>query len=147
MAIAMAALVLGVLAGCATTHVPMMTSADRLERNAEAFANVTAHESAVTDPTTGYLSDARGFAHQAHDFRETVEDRAGDREVTLAFEHLWHSYHALRDEVDRSDSRQAQVGLKPVTQAFLRVEHEMAGYADSALYARGGYRYDPYYND
>ncbi|HEV7445414.1 MAG TPA: hypothetical protein VGO18_22655, partial [Steroidobacteraceae bacterium] len=109
----------------------------RLERSADAFAGYT----------RGDFPDAREFADQAHDFRETV-DRAGDREVILAYEQLWRTYQALRHEVERSDSRQAQVDLKSVTSAFRDVVRAMSGYADAdgALYARGGYQHDPYYD-
>jgi hypothetical protein len=125
----------------------MMTSADQLERDAQAFAAVAQPRPSVADSTTDYLWEARDLAAQAHVFRETVEDGAGDRNVTLAYERLWHSYHSLRNELDRSDNHQAQVALKPVTKAFLQVEGDMRGYADTALYARGGYKRDPYYND
>jgi hypothetical protein len=66
----------------------------------------------------------------------------------LAYEQLWRKYQALRQEVERSDSRQAQIDLKSVTQAFRDVVGDMSGYADadSALYARGGYQHDPYYD-
>jgi hypothetical protein len=135
--IVMSALVLVALASCATTHSNMMASVGRLERSADAFAS----------DTRGYFRHAPEFADQAHDFRETV-DRAGDREVILAYEQLWRTYQALRHEVERSDSRQAQVDLKPVTRAFRDVVRDISGYADadSALYARGGYQHDPYYD-
>jgi hypothetical protein len=115
----------------------MMISAGRLERIADAFAN----------DARGYFRDAPEFADQSHDFRETV-GRAGDRDVILAYEQLWRTYQALRQEVERSDSRQAEVDLKPVTRAFRDVVRDMRGYvdADSALYARGGYQHDPYYD-
>jgi hypothetical protein len=131
------ALILVTLASCATTHSNMMTSADTLERSADAFAG----------DTRGYFRDAREFAEQAHDFRETI-DRAGDREVILAYEQLWRSYQALRHEVERSDSEEAQADWKSVTRAFRDVVRDISGYADadSALYARGGYQHDPYYD-
>jgi isopenicillin N synthase-like dioxygenase len=135
--IVMSALVLVALASCATMHNNMMTSAGRLERTADAFAS----------DTRGYFRHAPEFTDQAHDFRETV-DRAGDREVILAYKQLWRSYQALRDEVERSDNRQAQVDVKPVTRAFRDIVLDISGYADadSALYARGGYQHDPYYD-
>jgi len=131
------ALVLVTLASCATTHSNMMTSAGGLVRSADAFAS----------DTRDYSQDAREFADQAHDFRETV-DRAGDREVILAYEQLWRRYQALRHEVERSDSQQARVDFKSVTRAFRDVVREISRYADadSALYARGGYQHDPYYD-
>jgi hypothetical protein len=134
--VATSALVLLTLASCATTRTQMMTSAGRLERRADAFAS----------DTRGYFRDAPEFADQAHDFRETV-DRAGDRDVILAYEQLWRTYQVLRHEVERSDSPQARVDLKSVTEAFRDVVRDIRGYADadSALYARGGYQHDPYY--
>jgi hypothetical protein len=113
----------------------MTASAGRLERSADAFAR----------DTRGYFRDAPEFADQAHDFRETVE-RAGDREIILAYEQLWRSYQVLRHEVERSDNR--QVDLKPVRQAFQDVVRDISGYADAdtALYARGGFQHDPYYD-
>jgi hypothetical protein len=131
------ALILVVLASCATPHRNMMISAGRLERSAEAFAS----------DARGYFRNAPEFADQAHDLRETV-DRAGDRDVILAYEQLWRTYQVLRHEVEHSDSRQAEIDLKPVTRAFRDVVRDMSGYADadSALYARGGYQHDPYYD-
>ena len=115
----------------------MMISAGRLERSADAFAS----------DARGYFHDAPEFVDQAHDFRETL-DRAGDRDVILAYEQLWRTYQALRQEVERSGSPQAEVDLKPVTRAFRDVVRDISGYADadSALYARGGYQHDPYYD-
>jgi hypothetical protein len=133
--VATSALVLVALASCATTQSNMMTSVGRLERSVDAFD---------TD-THGYFRNAAEFADQAHDFRTTV-DRAGDREVIVAYERLWRGYQALRQEVQGSDSPQAQVALKPVTQAFRGVVRGVSGYADSAVYARGGYQHDPYYD-
>jgi hypothetical protein len=128
------ALVLVTLAGCATNS-NMVASAGRLERSADAFAR----------DTRGYFRDAPEFADQARDFRETVE-RAGDREIILAYEQLWRSYQVLRYEVERSDNR--QVDLHPVRQAFRDVVRDITWYADAdtALYARGGFQHDPYYD-
>jgi len=135
--IAMSALILVALASCATTRSQMLTSSDRLERSAAAFAI----------ETRDYFPDASEFADQVRAFRETV-DRAGDREVLSEFEQLWNNYYALRDEVEHSDSQQAKVGFKPVTQAFREVVSDIKGYADSdpALYARGGFQHDQYYD-
>lgn len=128
------ALVLVALAGCATNS-NMAASAGRLERSADAFAR----------DTRGYFQDAPEFAGEAHDFRETVE-RAGDREIILAYEQLWRSYQVLRNEVGHSDHRQAD--LNPVRQAFRDVVRDITWYADAdtALYARGGFQHDPYYD-
>ena len=141
-------LVLVPLASCATTHGRMIRAADGLERNAAAFDSDTRYEPDPTYSATGYFRGAREFVEEAHDFRQTV-DSVGDREVIFAFQHLWHSYHALRDEVDRLHSRHARADLKPVTEAFVDVQRIVKNgysYADSSLHASGGYQFDPYYN-
>lgn len=132
------ALALVTLAACVATNSDnMKKSAARLERGADAFAR----------NTRGQFRDAPEFADHARDFRETL-DHAGDREVVLAYEQLWRSYQSLRHEVKRSDSQQAQSDLQPVTEAFRDVVRRISGYADAdnALYARGGYQHDPYYD-
>jgi hypothetical protein len=122
------ALTLAALAGCATTHGNLTSSADRLERNSSEFARDARDESQARD--------ARDLADQTHDFRRTVEDnRADKRDVDAAFEHLSRTYHGLRDEVERSDSSVARDDLKPVTDAYLDVEREMGGYPDGHRYA------------
>jgi hypothetical protein len=147
---AIAALCLGFvpLASCATTQGRMIRAADRLERNAEAFDSATRYEADPTQSAPGDFRGAREFVEQAHDFRQTV-DTAGDQEVVFAFEHLWRSYHALRDQIDRLHSRQARAHLKSVTEAFVDVQRIVKNgysYADGALYSSGGYQFDPYYN-
>jgi chromosome segregation ATPase len=138
-------LVLVALTGCATTHGNLTSSADRLERNTQALSQDAREGRAADHSTTAYSRDARELADQAHDFRRTVADRrADDRDVKAAFEQLSRSYHALRDEVDRSDAREAQVDLKPVTEAYLDVEREMGGYPDSHRYARDSDTRDRY---
>jgi hypothetical protein len=135
------------LASCATTHDRMIRAADRLERNADAFDSETRYEPDPAYSATGCFRGAREFVEQAHDFRQVL-DSAGDREVIFAFEHLWRSYQALRDEACLH-SRQARADLKPVTEAFVDVQRIVKNgysYADSALYASGGYQFDPYYN-
>jgi hypothetical protein len=109
------------LAGCATTQGSLTTSAERLERNAAELAR-------DGRDSTRYGNDARELADQAHDFRLTVTDRrAEDRDIRLAFEELSHDYHSLRDEVDRSESRDAALDFRSVTEAYLDIEREMNG--------------------
>lgn len=109
------------LAGCATTQGSLTTSAERLERNASDLAR-------NGRDSTRYQSDARELADQAHDFRLTITDRrADDRDIRLAFEELSHDYHSLRDEVDRSESRDATLDFRSVTEAYLDIEREMTG--------------------
>lgn len=116
------------LAGCATTHGGLNSSADRLDRNAQAFAQDAQEAPRGYSENAGYAEDARDFADRAHEFHRTVEDEGGDnRNVRASFDDLSRSYHALRDEVERSGDRDARHDLQPVTQAYLDVEDEMGG--------------------
>jgi hypothetical protein len=134
---AMLALVLVALAGCATTHGNLAGSADRLERNADALARDSRDTQQDFGTTNSYSRDARQLADQTRDFREALADRnADDRDVKAAFERVSHSYHVLRDDVERGGSHEAQVDLRSVTEAYLDMEREMGGY-DSHRYARG----------
>jgi hypothetical protein len=114
------------LSGCATTtRSNMATSADRLEHN----ANLLADDARSADYPSGYVREVHMLADDARDFRRTVEDRASsDGDVKVAFERLSRSYHAVRDEVDHSDSRTARGDLQPVTDSYLDIEREMGGY-------------------
>ena len=121
--------------GCATTGGSLTSSATRLERSAYALQE----EARDDDARQGYRSDARELAEEARDFRRTVEDRSSDREdVSEAFNDVSRRYHAMRDEVERSRSREAQADFRPVTEAYLDVEREMR--------SRGAKR-DRYAND
>ena len=116
-------MLLAVLAGCATTHGNLSTSADRLERSADLLARDARDNS--------YGREAAALADQAEDFRRTVLDRrADDEEVRDAFEVLARDYHALRDEIDRTSDREASADFRPVTEAYLDIEREMGGYDD-----------------
>ena len=118
------------LTGCATTHGGLDSSADRLDRSAQVFAQDSDQAPRGYAESTGYTADARHFADRAHEFHRAVdgEDRdAGDRDVKDAFDELSRSYHALRDDVERSGDREASRDLHPVTQAYLDVEDSMGG--------------------
>ena len=117
------------LAGCATTpHGGLDHSAARLDRNAQAFAQDSQDAPRGYDENTSYTEDARDFADRAHEFRRTVEDGDADsRDVKSSFDELSRSYHALRDDVQHSDSEDARRDLRPVTQAYLDVEDDMGG--------------------
>lgn len=122
-----------VLTGCATTHGSLASSAERLERNADALAR----DSRSYDSSSGYSNDARELADEAHDFRRAVTDQSADRrDVNAAFEQLSRRYHALRDEVDRSNSRDGEREFRPVTEAYLDVERAMGGYPNERRVAR-----------
>jgi hypothetical protein len=146
--IATLALAVVLLAGCTTTHIRTARAAEGLERSADAFADRICYEPNDSCPTDQYLPAAREFAVQAYEFRQTL-DSAGDQEVVSAFKRLWRRYHTLRDEVYRLGDRQLQADLKPITQGFGDVQRQVRtgySYADTALYANGGYTFDPYYN-
>jgi hypothetical protein len=117
------------LAGCATTrHGGLDYSAERLDTNAQTFAQNAAEAPRGYDENTSYTEDARDFADRAHEFHRTVEDRdAAKPDVRASFDDLSRSYHALRDDVQHSDSDYARRDLAPVTQAYLDVEDDMGG--------------------
>jgi hypothetical protein len=121
------------LAGCAMTKGNLASSAEDLERRAVAL-----HEQAREGRASmGYTRDAQEFASEARDFRRLVEDRRIDRaDVEEAFRDLSRRYHALRDEVDDADSREAELEFKSVTEAYLDVEREMRRYSGRDRYAR-----------
>jgi hypothetical protein len=126
------------LAGCATTsHGNLVSSTDRLERSADALARHDRGGRDVSGSGYSYSREADELAEEAHDFRRALEDRQGDRrDLDSAFDSLSRAYHALRDDVDHADSRDAQLDLKPVTEAYLDVEREMGGYPAKDRYAR-----------
>jgi len=108
--------------GCATTGGNLSSSANRLERSAYAL-----HGEARDDGArSGFQRDARELAEEAREFRRTVEDRDASKEdVRDAFSDVSKRYHAMRDEVERSRSRDAEREFQPVTEAYLDVEREM----------------------
>lgn len=115
------------LGGCATTGGSLTSSANRLERSAYAL-----HEEARDDEArSGFQRDARELAEEAREFRRTVEDRDSSKDdVNDAFGDVSRRYHAMRDEVERSRSREAESEFRPVTEAYLDVEREMRSRGD-----------------
>lgn len=124
-----AALMAVAFAGCATTaHGGLHSSAARLDRNAQAFAQDAQEAPRGYDQPTGYTQDAQDFADRAHEFRRTVEDRGRDSaDARDSFADLSRSYNALRDDVERSDDRDARRDFRPVTRSYLDVEDDMGG--------------------
>ncbi|MFZ1870928.1 MAG: hypothetical protein WAU49_20795 [Steroidobacteraceae bacterium] len=125
------------LAGCASTpHGGLDYSANRLDSDAQVFAQDSETAPRGYDENTSYTEDARDFADRAHEFRRTVDDPGADkRDVREAFDDLSRSYHALRDDVQRSDSDYALRDLAPVTHAYLDVEDDMGGAGGSSRYS------------
>ena len=132
------------LGGCATTHGGLNSSADRLDRNAQAFAQDSEEAPHGYSENRDYTEDARDFADRAHEFRRAVEDEDADnRDVKASFGELSRSYHALRDDVERSDDLHARHDLQPVTQAYLDVEDNMGGAHASSRYSDEDYDRGP----
>jgi hypothetical protein len=121
------------LAGCVTSGGNLTNSAERLERSADEL-----RADARDDGANGsYYRDAQEFAEEARDFRHALSDRDADRDdVKEAFRDLSGRYHALRDEVERTRDRDAELDFKPVTEAYLDVEREMGRYGGRDRYAR-----------
>ena len=139
-----AALMAAALAGCATTrHGGLEHSAARLDRNAQALAQDSEEAPRGYAERTSYTEDARDFADRAHEFRRTVEDGSADRhDVRASFDELSRSYHALRDDVERSGDDDARRDMQPVTQAYLDVEDDMGG-AGPSRYSQEDYDRGP----
>jgi len=124
------------LGGCATTsHGDLVRSSANLERSANELARDDRWGRDLSGES--YAREANELADEAHDFRRTLEDRNSNRrDVDAAFGSLSDAYHALRSDVERADSRQAQLDFKPVTEAYLDVERGMGGYPTRDRYAR-----------
>lgn len=124
------------LGGCATTGGSLTSSANRLERSAYALQEEARDDAA----RSGFQRDARELAEESREFRRTVEDRSSSKDdVHDAFGDVSRRYHAMRDEVERSRSREAEGEFRPVTEAYLDVEREMRsrdGGRDRDRYAR-----------
>ena len=71
---------------------------------------------------------AQDFSDRAQELRRAVEDPEAEREeISASFDSLSRSDHALRDEVERSDDRDARRDLRPVTRAYLDVADDLGG--------------------
>lgn len=112
----------GSLAGCVTSGTSLTSSAERLERSSYALEKNAYAER----EDSRYRRDAVALAEEARDFRRLLTDsRADNADVRAAFSDLSRSYHALRDEVERSRSRDVERDFQPVTDAYLDIEREM----------------------
>jgi hypothetical protein len=114
----------GVLAvgGCATTGGGLTNSAARLERSAYALQE----EANDGDVRGDFRSDARDLAEESRDFRRVVEDHRSSREeVRDAFDDVSKRYHAMRDDMERHQDREANAEFHDVTEAYLDVERAM----------------------
>jgi len=121
------------LGGCATTNGGLANSAERLQRASFAF-----QRDANYDGNSRELSrDVRELTEEARDFQRTLSDRhADDRDVEAAFREVSQSYHATRDEVERSRGRDPDRGFAAVTEAYLDLERAVNGTARHDRLAR-----------
>ena len=115
------------VAGCVTTDGVLTTSAQRLEHSTYNLYDEARAEGA----SDHYARNAQELAEQARDFRHTLSDRHADNDdVQEAFHELSRSYHALRDDVERSRSAAVDREFKPVTEAYLDIEREIRDHGD-----------------
>jgi hypothetical protein len=135
--LAVGALLLAGLAGCATsTRANLANAADNLEYNANALVRDAGAEVARSDEVsprsddtvayaTDYARDAHALARDAHEFREVVDEGGSERAVRDSFDRVSRSYHAVRDEVAHSDSARARSDLAAITDSYRALQHEM----------------------
>lgn len=110
------------IGGCATTNGSLANSAERLERVSYAFQREARDDGNSRELTL----DARELADEARDFQRTLSDRrSDDSDVQEAFREVSSSYHAARDEVERSRARDADRDFAVVTDAYLDLERAM----------------------
>lgn len=110
------------MSGCATSGSSASGAAERLERSSSNLERTAYEERA----RPGFRRDAEALAYEARQFRATLHDaRANNRDVRDAFGDLSRRYHAMRDEVERSRSREMDRDFRPVTEAYLDIQREM----------------------
>lgn len=126
------------LAGCAATRGSVTNAADNLEYNANTLVRDARDDAARSAQVPLYGRDARALADSAHDLRSTIDERRGDADVRVAFDHVSRSYHAVRDEVAHSGDLQAQRDFAAVTDSYRHLEHDL-GVSDRDREARADY--------
>jgi hypothetical protein len=112
--------------GCVSTSGHLANSTDRLEYNARALAEdagAAPRGSAGVYPTV-YARDASALADEARELRHAAQ-AGSDADVQAAFNRVSRSYHAVRDEVEHSESVRARDDLRPVTAAYRDVENDL----------------------
>lgn len=136
------------LCSCADMHGRLSSSTERLEHSTSAMAHnaqsapvaPVADDVAPADDTGrpytdadhtyvhAYERDTHALAVDAQALRRVVEEGSSDADVRIAFDRVSRSYHAVRDEVEHSDSREARADLQPVTDDYADVERALQGY-------------------
>jgi outer membrane murein-binding lipoprotein Lpp len=127
------------LAACVSTRDSVATSADDLERHANVLAQDATYQKSNPD-YDALMRDTRGLAEDARDFRHVVEGRGSDSDVQVAFDRVSRSYHAVRDEVEHSDSLQERRDFTPVMDSYHDIEQRLGVRPDrQASLAPGSY--------
>jgi hypothetical protein len=124
--LAVASGVLASLIGCVSTRGHLASSAHALEYHSQLLAQDAGGVPAATgaDYPATYARDATALAEAAHELRRAAEGTS-DTDVRAAFDRVSRAYHAVRDEVEHSQSLQARSDLTPVTEAYRDVENDL----------------------
>jgi hypothetical protein len=121
--LAVASATLAGLAGCVSTRGQLSSATHRLEYNSHVLAE-DATTTPLGDAYPSYARDASALADYARDLRHVAEG-GDDAEVRAAFDRVSRAYHAVRDEVEHSNSLEARNELMPVTEAYAEVENDL----------------------
>ncbi len=111
----------GVAACVSNRRVNLSNSA----RNLEYSATVLARDTNAAVEHEDYARDARALSQDARDLRIAVEQGATGTAVQAAFERVSRSYRAVRSELARLDSDQAQRDLGPLIYSYRTVAREL----------------------
>ena len=112
------------LAGCVSTRGELSSSTHRLEYNSHLLAEDAGAVSGSAEYPTNYARDSAALADDARELRHAAEGGT-TADVQAAFDRVSRAYHAVRDEVEHSDSLQARNELRPVTAAYRDVENDL----------------------
>jgi hypothetical protein len=130
--LAIAAALFLAVGACADLRSSLTGSTLRLQRSADLLAEDAANVTPPADDEeypVNYSRDAHALAADARELRHTVEEGASDTDIKVAFNRVSRSFHAVRDEVDHSDSDRARADLRDVTAAYRDVEHDLGEYS------------------
>jgi len=128
----------GLASGCATgpgtsraSRANVAGTADRLEQDADLLARDSAEAPARGDYASSSARDTHQLAMDSHELRRTVEDRdSSDAAVQAAFDRVSRSFHAVRDEVNHTDTEAAQRDFHPVATDYRDLRNDLGEPAD-----------------
>ncbi|MGB5131371.1 MAG: hypothetical protein WBO00_02070 [Steroidobacteraceae bacterium] len=115
-------LLLGLLAGCATTS-SLHTAANRLDNSAERF-----YEALRAEPVARHSAeDAALLVDATHDFDRAVDQSRSREYLRPAFDRVAERYHHLRTQLDNReyDGWIRRDSFASVTEAYLDVDRVM----------------------